>query len=174
LTGSIDIGLISGIQRGIKMNHFYRLLIFIFLTSINMASLNMVLAEETNLSRYIWQNRVILLFSPNIQDPRLGAQIKELQQFTCDIQDRDTLVFQIVKSFGVLYLNGSRSKIKEDNLRKKYRVQSKEYLFILIGKDGGEKLRSRKVMSVNEIFNEIDAMPMRQNEVAFKRKLCSS
>ncbi len=155
------------------MNYSYKFLIFGFVTSINMASLNMVHAEETDLSRYIWENRLILLFSPNIKDPRLEAQIQELQQPICDLEDRDILVFQIVKNLGVLYLNGSRSKIEEDKLRQKHRVQSQEYLLILVGKDGGEKLRSRKVISGNRIFNEIDAMPMRQNEVTLRKRLCS-
>ena len=103
------------------------------------------------------------------EDVRFEAQVKELRQSICDLQDRDMLVFQIINNAGVINLNGSTSKLTGDKFRKKYQVQSNDYRVILIGKDGGEKMRSHKVISVNEIFNEIDAMPMRQNEMASKQ-----
>ena len=42
---------------------------------------------------------------------------------------------------------------------------SKPFTFILIGKDGGEKYRSEKLVPNRELFGLIDAMPMRRNEV---------
>jgi hypothetical protein len=157
-------------QRDLKMAYFSKLSVFFLLmTSMNVAPLNMAHAEKTDLTQYLWENRVLLVFSPNIQDVRFEAQVKELRQSICDLQDRDMLVFQIINNAGVINLNGSTSKLTGDKFRKKYQVQSNDYRVILIGKDGGEKMRSHKVISVNEIFNEIDAMPMRQNEMASKQ-----
>ena len=43
-------------------------------------------------------------------------------------------------------------------------LSSSEFRLILIGKDGGIKLNSRKI-SLEEIFSLIDTMPMRQEEM---------
>ena len=39
------------------------------------------------------------------------------------------------------------------------------FTFILVGKDGGEKLRSDTVVSAEQLFSIIDAMPMRKDEM---------
>jgi hypothetical protein len=160
-------------QHGLKMKYLFRLTAsFLLMVSINVAPLNMAHAEKTDLAQYLWENRVLLVFSPSIQDSRFEAQVKELRQSTCDLQDRNMLVFQIINNAGVINLNGSTSKLEGDKFRKNYQVQRNDYRVILIGKDGGEKMRSHKVISVNEIFDEIDAMPMRQNEMASKQTSC--
>ena len=43
-------------------------------------------------------------------------------------------------------------------------LSTSEFRLILIGKDGGIKLNSRKI-SLEEIFSLIDKMPMRQEEM---------
>jgi hypothetical protein len=49
---------------------------------------------------------------------------------------------------------------------KKWRVDdTKAFTFILIGKDGGEKLRSDTVVPYRKLFATIDAMPMRRTEM---------
>ena len=40
-----------------------------------------------------------------------------------------------------------------------------DFVVILIGKDGGEKLRSRHPLRVESLTKGIDAMPMRQDEM---------
>lgn len=55
-----------------------------------------------------------------------------------------------------------------NNLRKRYRVDDKEFLIILIGKDGSEKLRSDTVVSPDKLYALIDAMPMRREETRKK------
>jgi hypothetical protein len=43
------------------------------------------------------------------------------------------------------------------------------FTFILLGRDGGEKLRSAEVVPAEKLFGLIDAMPMRKSEVKQKR-----
>ncbi|MGI4806175.1 MAG: DUF4174 domain-containing protein [Janthinobacterium lividum] len=40
----------------------------------------------------------------------------------------------------------------------------------MIGKDGGEKLRSNQAVSLEKLYNTIDDMPMRKNEMKQNRK----
>ena len=42
---------------------------------------------------------------------------------------------------------------------------SASFTFILVGKDGGEKLRIDTVVSTTQLFAVIDAMPMRKEEM---------
>jgi hypothetical protein len=44
-------------------------------------------------------------------------------------------------------------------------LQIDEFEIILIGKDGGVKLRSKTPISLEELFSLIDAMPMRRQEM---------
>lgn len=53
---------------------------------------------------------------------------------------------------------------------KKWNIDTaSRFTFILVGRDGGEKLRSSDVVSAEKLFGLIDAMPMRKNEVERSR-----
>ncbi len=56
---------------------------------------------------------------------------------------------------------------KEDKqyLATTFKIEQPAYYSILIGKDGGEKLRSGTPMNTGKIFGTIDAMPMRKGEM---------
>lgn len=43
------------------------------------------------------------------------------------------------------------------------------FTFILIGKDGGEKMRTDTVVSLAQLYKTIDAMPMRRSEMNKKK-----
>ncbi|MFZ4681470.1 MAG: DUF4174 domain-containing protein [Terrimicrobiaceae bacterium] len=47
----------------------------------------------------------------------------------------------------------------------KTRFQEGDFSVVLIGKDGGEKLRRNSVLSTRELFAIVDAMPMRRAEM---------
>jgi hypothetical protein len=55
-------------------------------------------------------------------------------------------------------------------LRKRLSVPSGRFTVILIGKDGGEKIRQGSSVDLKEIFAIIDAMPMRQQEMRERAK----
>lgn len=44
------------------------------------------------------------------------------------------------------------------------------FTLVLIGKDGGEKFRSYKPVSAKDIFDRVDVMPMRIEEIKSKHK----
>ena len=52
---------------------------------------------------------------------------------------------------------------------KKWKVPAAaKYQFILVGKDGGEKLRADTIIDTKQLFATIDAMPMRREEMKHK------
>ena len=85
-----------------------------------------------------------------------------------------------LKNKQLVQLNNERQGVSErdieihsynisDSKAKQWKVQpSKAFTFILIGKDGGEKMRSDTVVSTQQLFAIIDAMPMRKEEIKHK------
>jgi hypothetical protein len=45
------------------------------------------------------------------------------------------------------------------------RVEDGAFAAVLVGRDGGEKLRSAEPVPAEKLFDLIDAMPMRQREM---------
>ncbi len=63
------------------------------------------------------------------------------------------------------------ASLSEDELaaiRHQFKVEPAEFLVILIGKDGGEKLNSRTPVPVDKLKQLIDSMPMRKSEMQQK------
>ena len=54
---------------------------------------------------------------------------------------------------------------EQEAARKRFGVAPGEFTVILIGKDGGEKLRSHQPLSWETLQQTVDAMPMRQQEM---------
>ncbi|MEO1019351.1 MAG: DUF4174 domain-containing protein, partial [Pseudomonadota bacterium] len=51
------------------------------------------------------------------------------------------------------------------DLRDAFGVENSDFRVLLIGKDGGVKLRSNEWVSAHEVFALIDTMPMRRREM---------
>lgn len=104
-----------------------------------------------------WKNRVLLVFS---QEFDLGKS-EDLKQ---ELAERKLLYFvfeDVVKS------NSSNqfSDAYKEALIKKYRHNSKEAKWVLIGLDGGVKLQEQSELNWDKVFQTIDSMPMRQSEI---------
>ena len=54
--------------------------------------------------------------------------------------------------------------------RKRFGIKPSEFTVLLIGKDGGEKLRSHQPIPWDKLQSTIDAMPMRQDEMQRGKK----
>jgi hypothetical protein len=85
-----------------------------------------------------------------------------------EVLDRDLLVFHILEKGDTKLGNVPLSEGSGDYLREKFSINSGTFTTLLIGKDGGVKLRSQGPVELEEIFSLIDAMPMRQREMRDK------
>jgi hypothetical protein len=56
------------------------------------------------------------------------------------------------------------SEAEDTAARRRFHVGEDEFTVILLGKDGGEKLRSRAPVRMERLVKVIDSMPMRQKE----------
>jgi hypothetical protein len=66
-------------------------------------------------------------------------------------------------------MNGSDiDRQTADAIRDHFSVPSNKFSLILVGKDGGIKLKRHDHVSLEEVFELIDSMPMRQSEMRQK------
>lgn len=125
----------------------------------------MQIAAHPLLSGYQWQNRLLLVFSPQEEDRSYKLQLDELGAAQAGLQERHLLVFHIFDDRALLPDQTLLGAPEARSLRAHYAIPEKETVVLLIGKDGKEKLRSRELLTTQRLFATIDAMPMRQQEI---------
>ena len=124
------------------------------------------------LSDYLWQRRPLLLFAPADSDPRLVETMRRVDASRCDFVDRDIVLGRIV-SEGTSTLGGHVVDTNQARrLLAEFGIGADSFSVVLIGKDGGEKLRVANVPDLQAIYAVIDGMPMRARETSTNPPLC--
>ncbi len=115
--------------------------------------------------------RPLILFAPSAGDVRLTQQLQELSNHVADLRERNILVVinaadhQTVVTSNTQTLHATQLGSNENSkLRDRFKISSDSFVVLLVGKDGGEKLRRQKIVTVETLNRTIDAMPMRQAE----------
>jgi hypothetical protein len=118
-----------------------------------------------DLTTYRWKSRLLFVFSPTTSEPRFAAFNQSVLKARLDLDERDLVVFRVVEKGASLV--GERAITKEDaeKLRRRFNVQSGRFAVILTGKDGGVKMVREDRVDLQEIFDRIDSMPMRRQEM---------
>lgn len=122
-------------------------------------------AVAAELSDYLWQSRPLLLFAPTDSDPRLVETMRRIEASRCDFADRDMVLGRILAE-GTSTLGGE--VVSTDQARRlsaEFGIGANSFSAVLIGKDGGEKLRVNDVPDLQAIYAVIDGMPMRGREM---------
>jgi hypothetical protein len=123
------------------------------------------------------KNRVLLVFAPSDQTPDFERQFDILSKHASDLRERDLVLIQVVtiahppttaNTLRVPHLPVA-SETAQLDLRHRFHVAPGAFTVILIGKDGGEKLRQHTPISIDKLNAVIDAMPMRQDEMRQKK-----
>jgi hypothetical protein len=123
-------------------------LLFTFINPVIAMSL-----QDALLKDHLWKNRVIITFSSSLREPKLLALQKQIVEKICAFTDRNLVHIDL--------LQGSADF---DEMSQQFAVSSSEFQLLLLGKDGGVKLRS-STASLEDIFSLIDTMPMRRSEM---------
>ncbi len=121
-----------------------------------------------NLDAYKWENRILLLKVSDFSSGELKEQLKTLQHHPEELRNRDILIF-IVTDDAVLDTLKRKTVLKSRQIIEAYGLKDFQGL-ILIGKDGGVKMKERFVVRPKAIFSLIDSMPMRQAEMKHSKK----
>lgn len=143
----------------------------VFLVS-GAAALGPAQAMAAELSDYLWRRRPLLLFAPAESDPRLVETMRRIEANRCDFVDRDMVLGRIVTE-GSSTLDGH--VVDTDQARRlmsEFGIGADSFSAVLIGKDGGEKLRVADVPDLQAIYAVIDGMSMRARETSANPSRC--
>ena len=136
------------------------------------AALGPAQAMAAELSDYLWERRPLLLFAPTDSDPRLVETMRRIEASRCDFAERDMVLGRILAE-GTSTLDG---RVLDSNqaqrLVSKFGISTNSLIVVLIGKDGGEKLRVADVPDLQAIYDVIDGMPMRARETSADPSRC--
>lgn len=126
---------------------------------------------DADLTKYQWKNRVLLLFSPAESHNPYMAFDRILSKRLVEVRDRDLIVFRIFEKGTSRLGNQTLAPEIGEGLRRRFKVKTDILTVVLIGKDGGVKLVREQKTDLQEIFDLIDSMPMRQQEMREKGKV---
>ncbi len=117
------------------------------------------------LESYQWKNRILLLKDVKSDTDALKKQLELLQSEATGLSERDIKIFVIIEK--VLTRDGKVASLSASEIIKNYDVHEFQGI-LLIGKDGGVKMKKPFVVSSEKIFALIDGMPMRKVEMRKK------
>ena len=109
-----------------------------------------------------WQKRILVI---NTGD-RIETQ-KLTSFYSEELKDRDFVVIQL-NGHEAFFEDKRMSKRFTKSLLKKLKNYDKSDYFILLGKDGGVKNSFTQGTEMRTIFDQVDRMPMRMNEMRRK------
>ncbi|MDX1707866.1 MAG: DUF4174 domain-containing protein [Desulfobacterales bacterium] len=123
-----------------------------------------------DLSQFQWKHRILFLFAPDASHPNLIRLQNEIAQQTDAINERDLVIFEIVEK-GIRRMDAAPlNRQTAVSIRDHFAVSPKAFTVILVGKDGGVKLRRDEYVGLAAVFGLIDSMPMRKNEMQQRKQ----
>ena len=99
--------------------------------------------------------RPLLIFAPTPNDPQLEIQLRRLHDNAPAIAARNIVVIAIPYDSP----SPTQAMLTDDGAeaaRRRFNIPPSDFAVILLGKDGSEKLRSSKPLSVEKLRNTID------------------
>ena len=116
------------------------------------------------LDHYQWKNRLLFLVADRTDDPSLQRQLAAFENHAVALKERDLMVFLMDRK-KVFHKNGEMSTLDTSTTYHSLGLPLNCIGLVLVGKDGGVKYRADFPVPPNEIFDRIDAMPMRRAEM---------
>lgn len=106
---------------------------------------------EVDLNQFKWKNRPVVVFSDSENNPAFIEQMRLLRERPEELLARDVVVIT------------DTDPEAQSELRRKLRPR--EFMLVIIAKDGGVNLRKPFPWDVREITRSIDKMPLRKREI---------
>lgn len=113
------------------------------------------MSEQGNVLReHLWQSRVLVIFASECNDSRIAEQRRIVSSMGSGAAERDMAVVEFVGAAG-----------DTQAMRRQLGIPENGFQAVLVGKDGGAKLRSAQPLTAEKLAATIDAMPMRRQEM---------
>lgn len=107
-----------------------------------------------------WKKRLLLVVAASTSDPDFKRQKALLAAVPDELRERDFLVIEALTS--------QLSVADQHYLAREIRLKSTRFAVVLIGKDGEVKRTETKPLDPADLFETVDKMPMRREEMGRK------
>ena len=128
-------------------------------------------AEDT-LQQFQWQSRLLLLFTPDRSNAQFQQVMRASQQHQQGFVARDLLRISVMRGANNVTVHGAPASDIDhaglpgpEQLYARYNIDKGKFAVLLLGKDGTVKARWQEPIAIDTIFDKIDAMPMRKEEM---------
>ena len=143
------------------IKYFLIIISLSFIIFINCSEDDVIL----DLKSFEWKNRILVIGG---NDSKYQNQFDILEVNKNEYIDRDMVVILINKDGSKISQDGLKNFKNLDyestsSIRKRFNFE--DFSLILIGKDGEVKYRINEPVKINKIFELIDKMPMRMQEI---------
>ena len=112
-----------------------------------------------------WEKRILVFSASSPKSIGYKRQEQLLTKGKKGMKERDLIIYKLYDDH---WLDPNGDPLTQDQaaaIRKSYDIPEGEFTVILIGKDGGVKLRKTDIVEPREIFALIDTMPIRMQEM---------
>jgi len=135
-----------------------KFLILLISAGLIMGSSNAFLSLDKIISDFGWEKRVVLLIAED-EDIKLIRGVDEFfKEEACQNNNRNLELYKIIGD-----------DIKKYKIPRRYKGKRGIWL---IGYDGSDKAYSRDLFLLNQLYEIIDKMPIRQNEMVYQDTKC--
>jgi hypothetical protein len=135
------------------------LLLFISIFAIAMN------AHSQDLSSHQWEDRLVFILTDDTGSTIYQEQIEELYSDQNGLKDRKLVIYTVLPNQFKRDDPEKDGWIQSGDLYSEYKKSDESFEILLIGLDGGVKLRQSEFLSNEDLFGRIDRMPMRRNEL---------
>lgn len=118
-------------------------------------------------SAYDWHYRPVFIFADKQSGGILAPQLQLFLTQKDKLAARNMALITVTDEAVIHY--GPKLALDAHALRRRYNIAQQGFTLILVGKDTGEKYRARKLLDPQIIFDTIDGMPMRIQEMQSQR-----
>ena len=140
------------------MRNFLKSSVLLTGTALIMANTNSLLSLDKIINDFGWEKRIILLIADHEDNNLIDGVETFFAASECQNTNRNLVLHKIVGD-----------EITKYSMPKRY--EGKRGIW-LIGYDGDDKAYSRDLSLLNQLYDLIDAMPVRQNEMLRQASSC--
>ncbi|WP_245391810.1 DUF4174 domain-containing protein [Salinicola aestuarinus] len=111
-----------------------------------------------------WQFRPLILVTPSAEAPAYRALREQLAQTDTQFRDREMLLYTVENGEGTRH-GKPMTPYETRALLDALGVDAHQGVtLVLVGKDGGKKIEQHGIVDLQQVYDTIDRMPMRQAE----------
>lgn len=115
-------------------------------------------------SDYQWKYRLVILLTDSQDSQLYQLQVTDLKTDLPGLKERKILVITLTPNYQITGID-NEVKLKAGLDYEKLKKETNGFEVILVGLDGYIKLQQSELLTHQELFAQIDRMPMRRDEI---------